>query len=116
MKLTHIHQPGFGQEDKPHETYTEPSFDFREHPDNDRRRNVDSQVIVHFDRFGAGQNPRTYEVEVNWNDMKSLLDKFVEAKHEHAEYLMHILKMARSVEDAGWHNGREPVEFWEILS
>ncbi|MCA6124571.1 hypothetical protein J6500_22135 [Bradyrhizobium sp. WSM 1704] len=115
MYLTHVHQQGFDQEDKEPNTHTEQSFKFGPHPDNMRRSNDDSQVVVRFDRFGAGQNPRNYEVVVNWSDLKSLLEKFVEAKHEHAEHLLRILKMARSLGDAGWHNGGEPPEFWENL-
>lgn len=114
MKLRHVFEPKFGHEDEDRETHTENSFRFELSPDNIRRSD-DSSVIVRFDRFGRGEKPRTYEVEVDWLDMKWLLQRFVEADQPHAEHLMRILKMVRRLDDCGWQNTDEPPEFWENL-
>lgn len=114
MKLRHVYQQGFGKEDHPPSTHTGCSFDFREHPDN-LRHSDDSSVIVRFDKFGPKQNPRTYEVEIDWSDFKSLLRTFIKAEHEHAEHLIRILKMVRDLDESGWRSAEEPPEFWENL-
>jgi len=114
MKLSHIYEPKFGREDEPRESHTEQSHDFRESPDNVRHLD-DTAVIVRFDRFGPRQNPRTYEVEINWLDVKWLIEHFVKAENAQAQYLIRILKMTKSLGEAGWCNSEEPPHFWDDL-
>src|SRR4051812_34632073 len=102
MRLRHIHKQGFGQDDDPPDTHAENSMDFRPHPDNVRRLE-DTTIVVRFDRFGPGQHPRTYDVEINWLDVKWLLAAFAEAENAHALHLLEILKMSRGLDNGGWH-------------
>lgn len=68
-----------------------------------------------WERFGSKQNPRNYEVEINWLDLKSLIREFIEIGHPDALHLKRILELARSVEIIGWRNDDEPVEFYDDL-
>lgn len=114
MKLRHIYQQGYGQDDQPPETHVGQSHHFRGHPDNMPQID-DVSILVRFERFGPKKNPRNFEVEIDWNDLKWLIGAFVAEKHEHAEHLMRILKMVRGLEDSGWQCEGEPPEFWESL-
>lgn len=114
MLLRHIYEPKFGKEDDDRETYADYSFDFDVHPDN-LHSDEYSKVIVRFKHFGRGEKPRNYEVEIDWLDFKNLFAEFLEAEHSHAVHLKAILKMARSLDDAGWRRVSEPPEFWENL-
>ena len=115
MRLTHIYKPGFGQEEKEPDTHAQESYVFQQHPEN-HPRSGDLRVVVKFEGFGRSEKRSSdYQVEVNWLDMKWLLEQFVEAGDEHAEYLIMILRMAHKLGDAGWHNDQEPPDFWEGL-
>ncbi|MGJ5205036.1 hypothetical protein [Bradyrhizobium sp. HKCCYLR20261] len=114
MKLRHIYEKKLGQEDEPPETHVESSFHYEEHPDNVPGFD-DAAMRVVFRRFGRGEKPRNYEVEIDWLDVKHLIREFIEIEHPHAEHLQRILKMARSLDDQGWQSDLEPSEFWEGL-
>ena len=114
MRLRYIYEKKFGQEDSPPETYSEESFHFKEHPDNIRGTD-DVLAAVAFPKFGRGEKPRTYEVEISWLDVESLLHDFIRMEHPNALYLRNILRMTRTVEDHGWHHDSEPPEFWDRL-
>jgi hypothetical protein len=114
MMLRHIYEPKLGQEDEPREEHAEQSFRFEEHSDN-LPRDEASSVQVLFKRFGRGERPRNYVVEINWLDMKSLINKFIEIENPHAHHLKRILEIARALDKIGWQSDSEPVEFWEGL-
>jgi hypothetical protein len=72
---------------------------------------------VKFPRFGRGELRRSdFLVELNWIDVKGLVKAFIEMEHPEAVYLEQILRLAKGLEDSGWHNDTlEDEEFWEIL-
>jgi hypothetical protein len=114
MKLRYIYEKKLGREDEPPEIHVEDSFQYEEHPGNIPGFD-DAAMRVVFRRFGRGETPRNYEVEINWLDVRHLIREFIEIKHPHAEHLERILKMARSLDDQGWQSDSEPPEFWEGL-
>lgn len=114
MKLRHVYEKGLGREDEPAEVHVEQSFYYEEDPDNVPRFD-DASVRVIFGKFGRGEKPRNYEVEVDWMEVKRLIKEFVDMKHPHAIYLKSVLSLTRSLGDHGWHNEAEPPEFWEGL-
>jgi len=113
MRLKHRYKSNFGQTEEP-EPHVENSHIIVEHTENLQGWD-DTWLVVPFERFGPGENPRNYEVEINWLDVKALVSKFIEIGHPHAMHLKRLLELARSVERSGWHNDDEPVEFWEDL-
>jgi hypothetical protein len=114
VKLRYVYEKKLGREDEPPEVHVEQSFQYEEDPDNIPRLD-DAAIRVVFSKFGRGEKPRNYEVEVDWLEVKNLLREFVAMKHPHAEHLIKILKMARSLGNQGWHIESEPSEFWEDL-
>ena len=113
MMLRHRYQPKLGQLEEP-ETHVEASFIIVEHPDN-LAGDEDSHFVVPFERFGPGENPRHYEVQIDWLDIRNLIRTFIEIGHPQALHLKRTLELTRAVERSGWQNDDEPVEFWDDL-
>ena len=85
MKLRHRYQLKFGETEEA-EPHVETSHAVMEHQDNLAGWD-DARLVVPFERFGPGENPRNYEVDINWLDIKSLVRKFIEIGHPDALHL-----------------------------
>ena len=62
-----------------------------------------SLVKVPFGRFGRGDQRRSdFVVEVNWIDVQGFIRAFIEMGHPDALYLRRVIRLADTIEDAGW--------------
>jgi hypothetical protein len=74
-------------------------------------------VRVAFGRFGRGQQKRSdFAVEVTWIDVQGFVRAFIEMGHPDALYLQRVIRLADTIEDAGW-SPDDPAEeyFREIM-
>ena len=75
-----------------------------------------SKVKALFLRFGKGQERRSsFQVEISWIDFKGLFRTFVDMGHPDAIHLERLLKAVHAIENMGWQNDAEPIDFWEDL-
>ena len=74
-----------------------------------------SILTVTFEDFGLGEDRRsTFEVQMNWDDVKRFLSKFMELRHPEADYLHRMITLAQAIERAGWEPSFPgPAEFWD---
>jgi hypothetical protein len=77
----------------------------------------DSIAKVPFERFGRGEQNRShFVVEVTWIDVKGLIRAFIEMGHPDALYLERVIRLADTIEDAGWSpNDPASEDFREIM-
>lgn len=72
---------------------------------------------VEFKRFGRGtENRSSFAVEINWVDAAAIIRGFIDARHPNALHLERVIRLASSVEKAGWSPNDPPnQDFYDIL-
>ena len=76
-----------------------------------------SAVKVPFGRFGRGEQRKSdFVVELTWIDVQGFIRAFIEMGHPDALYIERVIRLADTIEDAGWvPNDPAPEDFREIL-
>jgi hypothetical protein len=76
-----------------------------------------SAIRVPFERFGRGEQRKSdFVVELTWIDVQGFVRAFIEMGHPDALYIERVIRLADTIEDAGWApSDPAPEDFREIM-